>query len=292
MSGANTKHDDTLFEMLKECKTLPNFLDAIFGFLNRRTDFYHIASDPKAAVGLPEGLAEKIAQSAFFKWKMKPPETVRPDDIPADGEEVIISDEVMEEAANSSEDKQTAPKLPINSDCQFSKSDYYNGAAFDNYCWSQTITDVDVIVKLPENVSRKDLNVNIQTSKITVKHKENTTLLSGEFCQKCKANDAIWSVDNGKLIIHLDKSKEMWWNCLLKSEPEIDISQIDCSRPYEELPEDAQAKIEELQWNQERKRLGLPTSEEMAMHKTLEKAWNAEGSPFNGPFDPSKVQFS
>ncbi|VEN47456.1 unnamed protein product [Callosobruchus maculatus] len=298
MSKENTKHDDMLFEMLKECKTLPNFLDAIFGFLSRRTDFYHIANEPNSAVGLPEGFAEKIAQHAFFKWKSGTNnlETVcKPEDIPAVSEELVISDEVMQEipcAAKESKNQHIASKVSKNSEHRFSKSDYYNGAAYDNYCWSQTITDVDVIVKLPEKIGRKDLEVDILTNKITVKLKDGNVLLSGEFCQKCKANDVIWSADNGKLNIHLEKGKEMWWNCLLKSEPQLDISKIDCSRPFEELPDDAQAKIEELQWNQERKRLGLPTSDEIAMHKTLEKAWSAEGSPFSGPFDPSKVQFS
>lgn len=30
------KHDDMLFELLKETKTIPKFFNAIFGFLNRR----------------------------------------------------------------------------------------------------------------------------------------------------------------------------------------------------------------------------------------------------------------
>lgn len=36
MCNENRNHDDMLFEMLKECKTLPNFLDEVFGFLQRR----------------------------------------------------------------------------------------------------------------------------------------------------------------------------------------------------------------------------------------------------------------
>ncbi|RZB54438.1 hypothetical protein BDFB_010200 [Asbolus verrucosus] len=65
------------------------------------------------------------------------------------------------------------------------------------------------------------------------------------------------------------------------------MNQLDCSRPFEELPEEARVKIEEMQWNQERKKLGLPTSDEMAMHPILKQSWTCEGSPFSGPFDPS-----
>lgn len=32
----SSRFDEPLFEILKECKTLPTFFDAIFGFLNRR----------------------------------------------------------------------------------------------------------------------------------------------------------------------------------------------------------------------------------------------------------------
>nr|CAH7726659.1 unnamed protein product [Callosobruchus chinensis] len=295
MNEVNTKHDDILFEILKECKILPNFLDAIFGFLSRRTDFYYIANDPNLAVGLPEGFAEKIVHQAFLKWKggsANKESVCKPGNIAAVSKEVVVGDEVMQEISYTAKEckvQRITSNTSRNSEYQFSTSDYYNGAAYDNYCWSQTITDVDIVIKLPAIIHRKDLEVDISTEKITVKLKDGHILLSGQFCQKCKANDVIWSVDNGKLNIHLEKSKEMWWNCLLKSEPLIDISKIDCSRPYEELPEDAQAKIEELQWNQERKRLGLPTSDEMTKQKILEKSWYAEGSPFSGPFDPSQV---
>lgn len=43
-------------------------------------------------------------------------------------------------------------------------------------------------------------------------------IILGELCQKCKYNDVVWSVDGRKLLIHLDKCKDMWWDCLLISE--------------------------------------------------------------------------
>lgn len=130
------------------------------------------------------------------------------------------------------------------------------------------------------------------TNRITVKLKNGTELLQGELCQKCKQSDAIWSLDKQKLQIHLDKCADIWWDCLIKTEPRLDVSKIDCSRPLEDLPEEAQAKIEELQWNHERKKLGLPTSQQLNLQETLKKAWNAEGSPFSGPFDPTTVNFN
>lgn len=310
MTSVDQNHDDLLFEVLKDCKTLPNFLDEIFGFLQRRynyfrfiyyttldvlknyrTDFYHIAKDATAGVGLPEGLGEKLLRYTFCKWKPAPLDKVyKENEIPAVVEEIVACSEQVIEESSSESQLLNADSVDPDQGETFSKSDSYNGATFESYCWSQTISDLDIVIKIPENVSKKDIKVKILPNKISVKLKDKF-ILEGELYKKCRASEAMWSLDKCKLNIHLDKCQEMWWSCLVRSEPELDISKIDCSRPYEELPEEAQAKIEELQWNQERKRLGLPTSDEIAMQDMLKKAWNAEGSPFSGPFAPDTVQF-
>lgn len=208
----------------------------------------------------------------------------------------VIAETVIEDTTDENIEKinQDFKKEVVFSELatKFSRSEAYNGGIFDDYCWSQTITDVDITIRIPKNFSKKNISVEILPSKILVKLINGVILLKGDLCYKCKANEAIWSVDKDKLQIHLDKCQETWWNCLVKSEPHLDISKIDCSRPYDELSDEAQAKIEELQWNQERKRLGLPTSDEMAIQDTLKKAWNVDGSPFTGPFDPSVVTFN
>ncbi|KAB0793736.1 hypothetical protein PPYR_13356 [Photinus pyralis] len=265
-----TVFDETLLAILKECHTLPNFLDIIFGFLKRRTDFYCIATDPKSAIGLPKGWAEYFVKEAFVKWKSKDAQQELEQHNPA-----VTS---KTPACNSNQSEQT-----------FSPSDSYNGAVHENYTWSQTVNEVNIIVRLPEMSTAKDIEVLIQSQKIRVKHKKSDSiLLAGELCEKVKHNDAIWSLDKRKLDIHLDKSSEMWWNCLTKTEPKLDISKFDCSRPFDELSEENQAQIEELTWNQERKLHGLPTSEDIKMRNKLAKAFAVEGSPFKG-VDPSTV---
>ena len=47
-------------------------------------------------------------------------------------------------------------------------SDIYNGADMKNYKWSQTITDIDVRVPLPEGTTVKDLKVDIRSNHLKV----------------------------------------------------------------------------------------------------------------------------
>ncbi|XP_066247728.1 nudC domain-containing protein 3 [Euwallacea similis] len=297
-------HDDMLLQMLTDCKTLPFFLDHIFGFLRRRTDFYIETSDSTSALGLPKGFAQHLVKSAYVKWRPKhqdEAEILQENEIPqAIVEEEVITIEgiVPEEVINSVDnmaiealtEASVQPNLTKSHNIMFSISEHYNGSVLENYCWSQSIGDVDVIVIIPENVPSKDLKVSISSQKVSVKLKGDS-FFEGELCQLCKSNDAFWSLDKQKLQIHLDKLKERWWDCLLTSEARLDISKLDCTRPFHELPETVQAKIEELSWNNERERLGLPTSDELAKQKLLQKAWSAEGCPFSGPFDPNKVSF-
>ncbi|XP_044758628.1 nudC domain-containing protein 3 [Coccinella septempunctata] len=265
-----TVHDDMLFHMLQECKTLPIFMDHIFGFLKRRTDFYVVSTGPTSPVGLPAGYAEKLVKHSFDKFSN------------------IRHNATSHEQKAPSEKKE---KITSTSNNLFDPSKSYNGASFEKYSWSQLYNEVDLFLKLPENVKSRDLIVQSTSKNICVKLKDGTVLLSGDLCQFCKL-DPIWSIDNGELQVHFEKVKEIWWDRFLTSEPKLDISKIDCTKPMEDLPDDAQAKIQELQWNQEQKRLGLPTSDEIKNLNTLKKAWNAEGSPFSGPFDPSSVSFS
>lgn len=177
--------------------------------------------------------------------------------------------------------------------------DSYNGAVLDNYRWSQSAVDLDVQVPVPEYITKaRDVRVNITatTLNVAVKGKEAgewNTLMEGELCQRTNKHESIWNLEPGRCIqVYLQKSMEKWWDALLVSEEKIELSSIDATKPMEDLAEDEQMKIQELMWNQERKRQGLPTSDQLATEKILKEAWNKEGSPFLGTkYDPSVINF-
>jgi len=51
--------------------------------------------------------------------------------------------------------------------------------------------------------------------------------------------------------------------------------------------------VQKLMFDQQQKRQGKPSSDELNTEEILKKAWNAEGSPFAGQeFDRSKIDLS
>lgn len=55
-------YDNALMSILQSCGKLPPFLDAIFSFLARRTDFYILMKHEKAKMGFLPGVAESMVQ--------------------------------------------------------------------------------------------------------------------------------------------------------------------------------------------------------------------------------------
>ena len=63
--------------------------------------------------------------------------------------------------------------------------------------------------------------------------------------------------------INLEKKQERWWERAFLGETGINTRKIDCSRPMTDLDDEAQAKIEEMMFNQRQKQMGLPQSHEV-----------------------------
>ena len=123
------------------------------------------------------------------------------------------------------------------------------------------------------------------------------------------------------LSVYLEKSRESWWAsalhgaalnahaqartraqgplrgtpplCPLSGDAEIDTTKVDSTRSMYEYDGETQGAIRKILFDQDQKRKGQPTSDEMQNEELLRRAWDAEGSPFRGtPYDPSKVSLS
>lgn len=312
--------DNVLYQVLNHCSSsYEKFLDLIFSFLYRKTYFFKSAESDYGSPGLPPGLAEEMAKMIFKKYLQL--ETERQNDIISEPvylqecrEEIVettelepgydISSTPITESAslvdNPEHDEDTLMKENhAKKDTDVSRTYYdsnpecYNGASYDNYSWSQTVYDLDVQIKVPNFITNgKQVKVHISHTHLkaeVLKSSEWEVILDGQLSLKISTEGSVWTLDPGCHIdVHLEKAQEKFWEALLVGEPKINVQTIDCSKPYEDLCEEEQAKIQEVLYDHHQKRLGKPTIKETRVHEILKEAWDKENSPFKDQkFDPS-----
>lgn len=181
-------------------------------------------------MGFPPGIAEKLVSNSIYKWK----------NIASTLQKTIssVKDSTINNSNNISQSNQLTLtnnencKLPsvvheteIDSCSEFTNinnlspaqsfktdhmSDSYNGAVRDNYIWTQTFTDLDVIVKIPEHIKsfKNTIKVNISSDeiKIDVKPLNSSTdsewdnIFNGKLSFKIRKDESIWSIETGKHI--------------------------------------------------------------------------------------------
>jgi hypothetical protein len=166
----------------------------------------------------------------------------------------------------------------------------YNGDKCDDYNWSQGVNDVTIQFNLPKAISKKMLEVDMTVKHLRVKIKDmDKPLVDDDFCEKIKADDSNWTIEDGQsLIFYLEKANEVIWKSAFKGGKEIDTKTVDNSKRIDEFDSETQAALNKIVYEQNRKRNGLPTTEEEKKLAALKEAWNKPGSPFAGqPFDPS-----
>lgn len=112
----------------------------------------------------------------------------------------IVTEEIEENECYGTQNECKATKNIL----KFNESEYKNGLVFDNYCWSQSIKDVELSVLLPKEVKlAKHIKVELNSNKITIKAlvPKEKILLSAKTWDKYRHNDVLWSITDGKLVI-------------------------------------------------------------------------------------------
>ncbi|XP_054284963.1 nudC domain-containing protein 3-like [Macrosteles quadrilineatus] len=298
------KHDELFLNVLKEEGQILPFLNSVFGFLYRRTDFYLVKDNQDGKIGFLPGVAELAVRDTFRKWQKIAAATNGNvscmenslANVVIHEEEVVTTDYETEpiEAVQPTEQEITRNLQVCDDDIS---SDTYNGADRGSYRWSQTLTEVDIKVPVPNWLTRsKGVTVEVGSTRVTVSCRDHegrmNTLVEGELNYKHLREESIWTLTPGKHVtIHLEKANEQWWDSIFKTEDKLDTTKFDTTRHINELREDDKMQVEKILVREENKRLGILPPEHQEKIDILKKAWNAQGSPFQGqPFDPSVLQ--
>lgn len=95
--------------------------------------------------------------------------------------------------------------------------DSYNGADHENFSWSQSINDLDVIVKIPGDFKcLDDLKIHVSTRGIKVETRTRNfrtgdggtdwcVIFQGVLSFEIKSSECIWTFEPGKYV-HVGKS--------------------------------------------------------------------------------------
>lgn len=308
------KYDTALLGILQHVGELEPFLDVLFGFLFRKTDFYHIRDELQMKYGFPEGVAKKIIEKYFNKYSQITAKLVaaQREKEAAQQTEVAKIEEVESEPSAPKDPETTEPNPPAaaksvevkdeppkTQEAFQSNPDSYNGAVRDRYSWSQNYEDLDIVIPVDKTVTKTNqikVEVRKKSLLVAITKDDGTvdTIIDGELSHEVRWTESSWSLEKGKcLTISISKDVNFWFKALLTDEEEIDLKKITPERPMTDMAPDELAVINKLQFDEKQKRLGLPQSHELKVHEMLKKGWDAEGSPFKGQeFDPKMFNIS
>lgn len=119
-------------------------------------------------------------------------------------------------------------------------------------------------------------------------------MIDGDLQEKIKVEDSFWSIEDQKFLnITFEKAYEAIWKTVIVGDKEIDPKTVDNSKRIEEFDLETQGHLQKVLYEQERKKRGLPTTEEEENQKKIEeimrKAQENGTNPMAGlPYDPSK----
>ncbi|KAL3931869.1 MAG: hypothetical protein SGBAC_011112, partial [Bacillariaceae sp.] len=143
------------------------------------------------------------------------------------------------------------------------------------YVWTQTLSEVNVTVPLPENTRGKDLNVTItRTSlKVGMKKDKGEWIINAPMTKPVIVDDSFWTVEDGnRLVINLQKSNQMeWWDSACQGHKAIDVKKINPENSsLGDLDGETRKTVEKMMFDQRQKAMGLPTSDEQTKLDAIE----------------------
>ncbi len=235
MSLDRTKFDSTLYSMLQQHADEIDFLNTIFGFLQRKTPCFNGPNAEKnfgiliqtLQVQLGEYKKQTAPESAeafaAAKAAAKQRDTAPPAPAPAPAAppkvqkveekrqptEAAAASAAPAPASKATSSEGAAGSAPADGDD--SKDDAPrpklpgNGGRTEKYTWTQTLQEVSVSIPVPAGITSKMLNIKIQSKNIEVGIKGGETIVSGPLHASVQLDECLWLLDKNCVELTLSK---------------------------------------------------------------------------------------
>mmetsp|Transcript_15294 Transcript_15294/g.21502 ORF Transcript_15294/g.21502 Transcript_15294/m.21502 type:complete len:307 (-) Transcript_15294:280-1200(-) len=289
----STKYDAKLQEIFDGHKGIGQelkFIQTVFGFLRRKAKFFSDDAHARKILKMARMHVARAAEEAKAQSSKAVPAKVEPktgskpmqtepkqDASPGEDEVVELDDdlnpipktkEAWSEGEKKDESEATNKSKPIG-----------NGGRTDRYVWTQTLKEVTMHNWMPETVKRaKDVSVKITPKSLSIVQKsDGKVIIEGSWHAKVLTDDCTWVFEEheGKNTIscYLQKQDQMnWWKCVLKGDAEIDTQKIEPENSkLSDLDGSTRQTVEKMMFDQNQKRMGKPTSDEMKKQDMLKK---------------------
>jgi hypothetical protein len=153
------------------------------------------------------------------------------------------------------------------------------GTVLGKYVWTQTLSEVNVNIPVPDNTRGKDLNVTIARThlKVGLRNQKDEFIVNAPLTKTIICDDSFWTVEDGnRLVLNLQKSNQMeWWDSVCQGDPTVDVTKIQPENSViSDLDGETQKTVTKMMFDQRQKANGLPTSEEQTKLDAIEQFKN------------------
>eukprot|EP01138_Halocafeteria_seosinensis_P014856 gb/GECG01015166.1/.p1 GENE.gb/GECG01015166.1/~~gb/GECG01015166.1/.p1 ORF type:complete len:307 (+),score=29.87 gb/GECG01015166.1/:1-921(+) len=125
-----------------------------------------------------------------------------------------------------------------------------NGGVGPTYVWTQTLHETTITIPFPSPTRGKELDVDIGSDRLRVGRKNSEPKVQGTLGGKVNKHHSLWTIENGTVIVELEKVEHTWWRSAIEGHPEIDTTQVDSTRSIAEYDDETQAAISKLMHEQ------------------------------------------